>query len=266
MKRLAWLTDIHLNFLSAFQMEQFLASITKNNADALLITGDITEAPRLAWHLTQMEAYLSRPIYFVLGNHDFYQSSFADVHHAVRQLTRQSAHLRWMNDAGVVELTPDTALIGHDGWADGRCGDYARSELLLTDYVAIKDFHNLSKTDLLHALNRLGDAAAAHFQEWLPKALARYRRVFLITHVPPFCETCWQHSRYSDDDFRPHFASRIVGEVLRDIMQCHPNHYLTVLSGHTHTRGQAHMLHNLLVLSGRAEYRKPEIQRVFEVD
>ncbi len=264
--KLAWLTDIHLNFLSPFQMEQFLASVNNTQADALLISGDITEAPRLAWHLTQMEAYLSRPIYFVLGNHDYYQSSFVDVHREVRQVTRQTAHLHWMNDSGVIELTPDTALIGHDGWADGRCGNYARSELLLTDYVAIKDFHNLNKADLLRTLNRLGDAAAAHFQEVLPKALAQYRHVFLITHVPPFCETCWQNSRYSDDDFRPHFASRIVGEVLHDIMQRHPDHLLTVLSGHTHTPGQAHMLHNLLVISGRAEYRKPEVQRVFEID
>jgi predicted phosphohydrolase len=266
MKRLAWLTDIHLNFLTPVQMEQFFGTLKDANADAFLITGDITEAPRLSWHLTRMEAYLARPIYFVLGNHDYYLSSFADVQMDVREVTRHSASLHWMNDAGVVELTPDIALIGHDGWADGRCGNYARSELMLTDYVAIKDLSGLSKERLLRTLNRLGDAAAGHFRTWLPKALAQYRHVFLMTHVPPFCETCWQHSRYSDDDFRPHFASRVVGEVLTEVMRRYPDCKLTVLSGHTHTHGKAYILPNLLVISGGAHYRRPEIQQIFEVD
>ena len=37
-------------------------------------------------------------------------------------------------------LTKDTCLIGHDGWADGRLGDFSGSKVLLNDYVEIKNF------------------------------------------------------------------------------------------------------------------------------
>ena len=44
--RLAWATDIHLNFLSTTDRRRFLDSIT-GQADALLVTGDIAESNSL---------------------------------------------------------------------------------------------------------------------------------------------------------------------------------------------------------------------------
>ena len=40
---------------------------------------------------------------------------------------------------------------------------------------------------------------------------------------------------------------------------------MTVLCGHTHGRGEARILENLLVLTGGATYGKPEVQRILEV-
>jgi hypothetical protein len=55
-----------------------------------------------------------------------------------------------------------------------------------------------------------------------------------------------------------------VGDVLIEIMHIYPHRQLTVLCGHTHGRGQARILDNLLVLTGGAEYGKPEVQQVFD--
>jgi predicted phosphohydrolase len=264
MKRTAWLTDIHLNFLSPVQTEKFFYLVHHTQADCILISGDIGEAPRLNWYLQQLETRLQRPIYFVLGNHDYYGASLAEVRAAVTQQCAQSQWLHWMNESGIIELSPDTALIGHDGWADGRCGDYAHSNVMMNDYVVIRDFAGLSKANRLNALHRLGDDSAAYFHEWLPKALAKYPEVFLMTHVPPFRDACWHEGQISDDNWLPHFVCQAVGDVLVEVMQKHPAHQLTVLCGHTHGQGEVNILNNLRVLTGGAEYGRVEIQRIFD--
>jgi Icc protein len=263
--RAAWLTDIHLNFLSPVAMDRFIAEVRGCGADCILISGDIGEAPRLVWYLRRLENAWARPIYFVLGNHDFYMASFDEVFSAVRKLSASSSKLVWLREAGIIELTPDTALIGHDSWADGRLGDYAHSPVLLNDYSLIRDFSRLDKASRLATLNALGDEAAAYVREWLPRALEHYPRVIFLTHVPPFRDACWHMGAISDDHFLPHFACKAVGDALQEIMSAHPEHQLTVLCGHTHSPGRAQILPNLLVITGGAEYGQPTIQNVLDV-
>ncbi len=266
MLRLAWLTDLHFNFLRAQQIDAFLRAAGAHPADAYLISGDIGEAHSLIPFLERIDAALQRPVYFVLGNHDFYFSSIKRVRRAVEKLCRELPRLSWLPQAGLVELTPDAALIGHDGWADGRCGDYQHSDVLLNDYFLIGEFLGLEKAARLEQMMALGDEAADYFRQALPAALERYRQVIVATHVPPFKESCWHEGGISDDNFLPHFTCQAVGDVLGDAMRQHPDRQMTVLCGHTHGAGRAQILPNLLVLTGGAEYGAPTVQRVFEID
>src|SRR5690348_9261110 len=104
MKRMAWLTDIHLNFVHPSGLKAFYGCLPK--ADAFAITGDISESHDLAAHL-RVFAEMGL-VYFVLGNHDFYRSSIAAVRAEVRELCRDVPNLRWMPDAGVIPLTEST--------------------------------------------------------------------------------------------------------------------------------------------------------------
>src|SRR6516164_3441479 len=122
MKRLAWLTDIHLNFVDASAVEAFLRSVAQNKADVFLLGGDIGEAPDVARYLNAIHDVVRRPVYFVLGNHDFYRGSIAGVRSKVRTLISACPNLHYLSDSGVVPLTEKTCLIGHDGWGDGRIG------------------------------------------------------------------------------------------------------------------------------------------------
>jgi 3',5'-cyclic-AMP phosphodiesterase len=36
-------------------------------------------------------------------------------------------------------LTPNTALVGHDGWGDGRLGDLNWSGVILNDFLLIEE-------------------------------------------------------------------------------------------------------------------------------
>ena len=115
--RLAWLTDIHLNFVSAHDRRTVWESLD-DQCDVVVITGDIGESHSVARFLREMEVALLRPIFFVLGNHDFYRGSIAETRAAVTRQAADSEHLVYLTAEDVVELTPGTAFIGHDGWAD----------------------------------------------------------------------------------------------------------------------------------------------------
>ncbi len=92
-RRLAWATDVHLNFLAANGLDAFCESLSRQEADAVVITGDIAEAPSLESLLSIVAAELKTPIFFVLGNHDYYRSSIPRVREVVTALSRRSPWL-----------------------------------------------------------------------------------------------------------------------------------------------------------------------------
>jgi 3',5'-cyclic-AMP phosphodiesterase len=262
--RLAWLTDIHLNFVARPAVEALADEVRNASPDAVLIGGDVGEAGSVCSLLERLAEQTQVPVYFVLGNHDFYHGSIAAVRAEAAELTKRSPALTWLPATGVVRLTPKTALVGHDGWGDGGYGNAAGSPILLNDFRLIAE---LLYTDqgLLAELRRLGEEAAAHFRSVLPVALRDYEQVLALTHVPPFREASWHEGELSDDDWLPYFACRAVGDELREQMAAHPHRQLTVLCGHTHSPGECRVLPNLRVLTGAAEYGRPRLQRVIEV-
>jgi len=262
--RISWITDIHLNFLGKAQIRAFCSTIARQRPDAVIISGDISEAPELSGHLRMMEHELAVPIYFVLGNHDFYRGSIRRVREEMAALSASSRYLRWLPRCGVVGLTERTALVGHDGWGDGRLGEGRRSRVLLNDAVLIEDLRE--SQDLFAELHALGDEAAAHFEEHLPAALARSERVIVAIHAPPFREACWHEGRISDDDWLPHFTCHAAGQVLERTMRAHRDKQMTVVCGHTHSGGHARILSNLEVRTGAADYERPEVQTTLVIE
>ena len=266
MKHIAWLTDIHLDFLDAHEIDAFCSGVAHSGTDAVLLGGDISNAPGIREHLLLLERHLQRPIYFVLGNHDFYGSSIVGIRSIAASLARDSRWLHWLPNVGIAELTENTGLLGHGGWADGRLGNAARSEVLLNDYLYIDEFIGLSQQARFARLNALGDECADYLRGVLPAAVESFRHLLLLTHVPPFRVSCWHEGRIFDDEFLPHFACRAVGDVLVETMQKHPECDLTVLCGHTHSPGEAIILPNLLVRTGGAVYGSPCIQELIAID
>lgn len=269
--RLAWLTDIHLNFVDALRLRDFLESI-RPRCDAVAISGDVAESPDVVHYLQTMEEVLQKPIYFVLGNHNFYRGSIAKTRLQVADCAKHSRYLNYLTALGVVELTAQTAIVGHDGWADGRLGDLRHSNVILSDHQLIAelspwfDGFRLDKSGLLQTMTSLADEAARHFETVLEETASRYANVIAVTHVPPFREAAWYQGRISGDEFLPHFASKVVGDVMRRAMQAQPNSNLLVLCGHTHGGGEIAILDNLRVLTGEAEYGRLRMCRLLDIE
>ncbi|MBZ0309819.1 MAG: metallophosphoesterase [Anaerolineae bacterium] len=260
MPRFLWTTDVHLDFLTPPQIDHFLTHLHQEQPDAVLVGGDIGEAPYLLMYLNMLEKKLQTPIYFVLGNHDFYRSSIAEVRQQVRALCQNSPFLRWLPAETVIELTPEVGLVGHDGWGDARLGD-VRNMVGLSDAVYIQDLSMAE--NLIQRLYQLGDEAANHLRQTLPAALATYAHVLVLTHVPPFQEACWHEGRLSDNGWVPRFTCHAVGQVIWEMAQTHPQKQITVLCGHTHGEGEAHLRDNLHVITGGTDYGSPRINRSF---
>lgn len=279
-KRLAWITDVHLNFLDDEAFSLFVESLDRVPFDALAISGDIAESPNVVQYLRRLDLALGRPIYFVLGNHDYYRGSIAVTREDVARLVDRSPNLAYLNGSECVELTPSVGIVGHDGWGDARLGNYLHTPVLLNDFFYIQELSvwrrgpgdprlELCGEDrvlLLEILNRLGDETAEHFARVLPVALQRYPTVVAVTHVPPFAEACWHRGRPSDADWLPFFTCKAAGDAMRDVMRRWPDRQLLVLCGHTHGGGEVAITSNIRVLTGAAEYSAPALQRVLEFE
>ena len=266
MKRIAWLTDIHLEFVCAEAALAFIDQIAASSPDLVLIGGDTGTVRNLEFFLRAFDERIQCPAFFVLGNHDFYHGSLEQIHTLAEEISESSRWLRWLTRQGIVEITSSTCLLGHDSWPDGRLGNGSSSQVELNDYYLIKEFAGLSRPERYRKMADLGDQAANHFRRWLPLACADYRNILLLTHVPPFREACWHEGGISDDEFLPHFTCKAVGDILRAIMHQNPHTGLTVLCGHTHGHGEVDILPNLHVKTGGAEYGQPKMQEMMLIE
>jgi predicted phosphohydrolase len=267
MVKIAWMTDIHLNFLSTIQIDNWLNELAKGKQDALLITGDIGEANNLKEYLVRIAGHLHLPTYFVLGNHDYYHGSISGVHKAMSHLDQQHILLNWLPQHGIVHLSESTALLGHGGWGDAGYGDFMRSKIILNDYMLIHELAGLNPVDRLKKLYELGQETYRYLKNILPGALEQFQHVYVALHVPPFQETCWYDGKTpaDDDDYLPHFACKGAGDALLELAEKYPDTKITVLCGHTHGSGETTIRPNLHVITAGAEYGEPQIARIFEI-
>jgi len=266
--KFSWLTDIHLNFLEISARAKFYDSVVSSNCEAVLISGDIAEAPSISEILKEMSDQIKRPIYFVLGNHDYYQGQVSLVRNEITALTKAEELLYWLPASGPQVLGDDILLLGQDGWADGRYGDYANSRVSLNDSRLIADLFQgkiAGKYPLLEKMQELADQDAEQLRHNLIHAIKQYhpkkpKKIIVLTHVPPFKEACVYEGKMSGDDYLPYFSSKATGDVLIKVARKNSDIEFLVLCGHTHSEAQYQPLDNLSVKVGKAEYYRPRKQ------
>ncbi len=262
--KLAWLTDIHLNFLDKSERKIFYQQIIDTQSEAILISGDIAEAPSVSKIMQEMIEKIKKPIYFVLGNHDYYRGSVETVRKEMDLLNQSHPNLFWLSSSGAQFLNPDTMIIGVDGWADGRLGDYVNSRVVLNDSHMIAELLQAritGKFALLEKMQQLADADALGLQENLSLALKQQpKKIIILTHVPPFKENCMYGGKISEEDWLPFFGSKIMGDTLMKVAAENTSTEFLVFCGHTHSQAYFQPLANLTVEAGKAEYYHPRIE------
>ena len=295
--KIAWGTDLHLDHLSHKQLVKFMKTIASNESDILILTGDISNGDRLNNHLGLICKASPVPVYFVLGNHDYYGTDSMATTQAIAGSYGYQSKMTYLDNSAPFQLDWRTWLVGVGGWADGRAGNFMKSKIWIADYSSIPDlaiyrnekrgliqhlkdqkdekelkkqFTSIRRSVLRH-IKELGKKQANVLRRQLKKLPEEAQHILVATHVPPWKAAAWNRGRTADDDWAPHFTCVSTGEVLTEFMGDHPDRTMTVLCGHTHGHGNVHILPNLQCITqascedGRDDYEEPWISHHVEV-
>lgn len=267
--KIAWLTDIHLNFLDINSRKNFYQNINQNECEAILITGDIAEADNVCNLLNEFSEQTNKIIYFVLGNHDYYSGSVSLVRKNIKILCSQNSKLIWLGKPEIIKLNDHTLLLGHDGWADARYGNFDHSRVQINDSRLIAELFQaflLSKSALKNEMQKLADADAKMLEQTLITATnPNIKKIIIATHIPPFPECCLHQGKQSDENWLPYFASKATGDLISNFSQKNPTIDILVLCGHTHSSASFRYNKNLHIKAGAAEYYKPNLQEIITI-
>lgn len=258
---LLWASDFHLNFLRLQGAVKFFGEALMNeNPDAtgLIITGDISDGKRLERHLRALAEGFTKPIYFVLGNHDYYNSSWLNIDKMVACLVKEIPHLHWLNQ-GYHEVDGHV-ICGVGGWYDAYHGN-AHSTVELYDFTNIAELLSESRCreTLLDAVRKRAGHESDQLARMLKAACKTDNVIIVGTHIAPYSESSWHEGKLSNRDWVPWFSSASTGAVLDIFAKRYPEKEFVVLCGHSHSPGVYQRMDNMTVYTGRAEYGYPEL-------
>lgn len=283
MLKYAWATDTHFDHLDQknnLQLIKFANELVATNPTGIFLTGDISSSPNLVHHLSVLETVVQRPIYYVLGNHDYYFSSIKVMRDKMFELSRISDYLKYVPSTSYVALSTTTALVGHDGWYDAMYGVGAKSRFVMNDWRFIGDFVQYSggssyiaengqprhKDLIVERARHLANNSIQHIAMGIKEAIkAKFTNIIVMTHFPPYPEAHRYKDAPSNPEIQPWYTSKMLGDTLLAAATAHSNIQFTSLSGHTHSAYEGFRLPNLKVCVGNSEYRFPVISNIIEV-
>jgi 3',5'-cyclic-AMP phosphodiesterase len=247
-------SDTHLNFTFPWTKYRFVNKIAAEQAAGLFLPGDIACGLTIKQMLAFLAKKLDMPIYFVIGNHDSYGTSFQETHSAIRDICNKYSHLIWLTDHEVIKLNHEACLIGDDGWYDARLGnlDYIAYNF---DWMTIKEFRLLKSFDEKLTYSRqLADQSTAALKNKLEKALETYQTVYIMTHMPPWREAVRGLGTELEAFWLPYSINFRMGEMIEEVMRDRGNQNVIILSGHTHTPAIINVSHNIECVVQNGKY------------
>lgn len=228
--------DIHLDHVRLPQL--FVEQLQEIAPDFVILTGDISTGDKLDAHLDLIEQRAPCPVYYVLGNHDFWNDSF-------KPRPRTAGYLTAL--PGPIRLNDTWSIVGQDGWYDFG---YSPTGLKMVDYRLISEFRRepgkevaLSKALAAYHADRMA-VKLTHIDT--PKALA-------VTHVPPFREASRHNGLPAEYGALGTFSSKVIGEAILTT----PVETL-VLSGHSHDPADVQISDKVRCVVGAATYGAPK--------
>lgn len=260
---LLWMSDLHLDQAIPKNCQKLLHDLKNTEYDAAVITGDTAASATLVEHLEALaHACAPRPLYVVHGNHDFYGSSLHATQTEVRKLCHRVSNLHHLQDHGVIWLSKHTVLLGHHGWADARCGWGNKTCVRSPDHWCIDDFRGLDQTARFDLMTELGKASARWIRRNLNTVLRQADTLIVATHVPPFQTSAHFNGTPCGPCHSPHYVNASLGGLLIGTARHNLQKRFTVLSGHTHSEVQEHILANLESRVAGTRRGYPQIQGI----
>lgn len=254
MKRYIWLSDTHINMsILPFMKRRFIGRLNSVESDGLIITGDISNGVMLESDLRYLATHYDRPIYFVLGNHDYYWRHRDSVEEDVRRLCQKHNNLVWLSEEDSVQLDHGVSLVGDEGWYDVSAGrpdltQWCIDRLINLDYLPMTNYAQQTL-----AWRERAKASAKKLCRKVKIALEHNDTVYIATHFPPWPEATLSNWQLSRDYWIPYNTNVVLGQELEFLMKnCEGK--LIVLCGHTHLACEVSVAKNITCKVAGASY------------
>lgn len=255
MRRFVWFSDTHLNLsVLPFLKRRFVGRLRTANPDGVFITGDISSGTWLESDLRFLATHFDKPVYFVLGNHDYHKRHIASVHADVQRLCSQHDNLHWMTDEGVVTIAEDVALIGTEGWYDARLGDPKWLRWTSDWYMTYDFLHMANLAERLDMWRLMAERSAELIEVRLRQALEDHKTVYVMTHFPPWHEASRAPGSLMEQFWLPYNTNHAMGQAIERVMEGRKKKRVIVLAGHTHTPCHIRVANNIECMVARASY------------
>ena len=254
--KILWLSDTHFDHCvgSPAILGQYLASEFSAISGAV-VSGDISRSNRFAQDIKAFSEGLEAPVWFVLGNHDGWDASWAEAQERAKQVPG------YLSFGPTVNFSDGIILTGVDGWYDGYHGNAERSCISLVDWDRMPDFRMLTgRMELIAKCRYLSFVEAEQAGKNLRKAckLKGTKTVYFATHVPPWLEAS-HYGHAADPMWSPWFTSKLLGDAIFEVSQEFPEIQFKVVCGHSHFGGNCRIAENLVCYTGKAEYGSPGV-------
>lgn len=278
MIKLAWISDCHFDHLRDQEVLNFITEV-ESQCDMVTISGDIAHYPTTNKYMNMF----TKPVYYVLGNHDYYGGYYLKVRSNVTAKT----YLTYSNGC---LLSDRTAIVGVDGWADARAGDITKSYVRLNDsthnetlrfaldrvHARYAEKYN-NNTDyskwmsarwkagqkvLARKMSELSDADTELLVKQLDNILSNedVNHIIVVTHVPPFEQACVYEGRITGPNFLPFYCNAGLGDTLKNYIRKYYNVKFTILCGHTHNYCLYSIYENMDLRVAKAIYGMPRYE------
>lgn len=252
-KRFLWMTDLHLDMVYPWTKLKFLADLAREKPAGIFLTGDIANGLTVQYELELMARIVDCPIYFTLGNHDLYFSSFQDVHSKLLQSCAKYSNLKWLTVENPIKLSKEVAIIGTDGWSDAQIGN--PSYLKFTpDWFLIKEFRQLSSMKQRVEYYRwLAQKSANQIEYKLELALEEnFKTIYIFTHFPPWKEATRDVGTFFEKFWLPYNVNCVLGEAIEKVMKKRKKRRVVICAGHSHCPEYIRISRNIDCQVGRA--------------
>lgn len=215
--RIRILSDLHLEFHND-KGRALIDAIDPRDVDVLVIAGDLTVRQNMLGVLRMLCARFKRVVY-VLGNHEYYNSSMSRVEATIVEASVDLANLDILNGNHVI--IDGVRFVGCPLWF--RRDDTANSSAM-NDFRLIRDFgswvyeENARCIDYLERTVRPGDVVVTHYlpsqRSVAPRYIGSPLNPFFVCDVGPLIfeqqPALWVHGHTHDScDYRIG-ATRVV--------------------------------------------------------
>lgn len=254
-KKYLWYTDAHFDSVDILNKIKFLFRLRSEKPSGIFLTGDIANGPFTKFYLKILAKTVDCPIYFVLGNHDYWFSSFEETHNSIKRLCKEYPNLIWLNNSDIIPLKPKVALIGTDGWYDGNVGnpDYLKYTI---DWLLIKELRNQPSANArLAKFKKIAYESSIDIEHKIQKAIdLGYKTIYILTHYPPWKEATRDSGTFLEEFWLPYNVNYILGKTIENIMHNKKKIYVKILAGHIHVDKWIHVKRNIECKINESKY------------